>query len=202
MNLDKLEQQFVNSPLKKIMQKHFELAIFKGFLGGRTLDHMVLLDAGCGSGYGVKLLHDAFKPAKLVGFDILPDEVSLARQLVQSHNIPATILQRDVVETGLPSDTFDAAFIFTMLHHVPGWRDAMREMHRILVPGGLFFVDELNRGLVHLFARTTGVKHPEEAQFDWPEFRAGLTSAGFKIVGQTIFLRGFGMFMCEKGVTR
>jgi len=195
-SLDTLEQYFINSPLKKVMQKHFELAVFKKFLrsNGRVLARKTLLDAGCGSGYGLKLLREAFHPRELFGLDILPREVQLARL----QDTQATVLLRDVVHTSLPPATFDAVFIFTMLHHVPQWREGLQEMSRILKPHGLLLVDELNKELVLFFQQTMGIKHPKEAQFEWPEFVQGLNAAGFKIIDKLVLFNRFGLFLCEK----
>lgn len=32
----------------------------------------------------------------------------------------------------LPSEKFDAVFIFDVLHHVPEWRSALKEINRVL----------------------------------------------------------------------
>jgi 2-polyprenyl-3-methyl-5-hydroxy-6-metoxy-1,4-benzoquinol methylase len=187
---------FVNSPLKKIMLRYFELPIFKKYAKsiGVNLNKMVILDGGCGSGYGLKRIYKSFRPKALYGIDILPREV----QLAQHQKIPAKVFTRNLVDTKFPSKKFDAVFIFTVLHHIPEWRQALKEISRILKPNGILFVDELNRKLVEFFRITTGVQHPPEAQFEWSEFIEGLKEANFIIARKRIIVDGFGLFCCVK----
>jgi SAM-dependent methyltransferase len=178
------------------MLKYFELAIFKKYAVsiGVNLDHKVILDAGCGSGYGLTQIHKSFHPTDLYGIDNLPREVQIARH----QGIPAKIFLRDLVDTKFPSEKFDAIFIFTVLHHIPKWREGLKEMNRILKPNGILFVDELNRKLVEFFRITTGVTHPPSAQFEWVEFIKGLRDANFLIARKRILFDGFGLFCCVK----
>ena len=70
MSIDTLDQMFVNSPLKKLMLKYFELLIFKIFLHSQniSLNSKSILEAGCGAGYGLKLIYQSFNPEFLYGF--------------------------------------------------------------------------------------------------------------------------------------
>ena len=194
--MDNLEKIFVNSPLRRLMQKYLEFDAFQRFLekNNINLSAKTILDAGCGSGYGLVLLHQAFKPRELYGFDILPDEVKLARQ----RKIPAIINVDSIVHTKFPSGKFDAIFEFTVLHHVPEWRQAMVEIQRILQPNGVFLASDLNKQLTDFFEKTTGIRHPKEAQFQWPEFIQGLQNARFDILEKKLILGKFGLFLCQK----
>ena len=40
---------------------------------------------------------------------------------------------------------FDVAYANSVMEHVKGWREAIREAHRVLRPGGLLFVGTTNR---------------------------------------------------------
>jgi len=178
------------------MQKYLEFRMLGKFLESHhiNLRGKALLDAGCGSGYGLKLIHDTFNPQELRGFDILAGEVALARK----RGISATITRDSIVATRFPPETFDAVFEFTILHHVPQWRDAIKEVARILKPQGVFLLSDLNKFSTDFFAFTTRVHHPPDAQFQWPDFIRGLQEAGFAILQQRILLRQLGLFLCQK----
>lgn len=49
--------------------------------------------------------------------------------------------------TALPLDdgSADAVFDFAIIHHVPDWRSAVSEVHRVLRPGGRCYFDEVTR---------------------------------------------------------
>ncbi|MFX0117350.1 MAG: class I SAM-dependent methyltransferase [Candidatus Hodarchaeota archaeon] len=194
--IDATELRFMNSPLKVLMQRYFEFPIFKRFLSSCSVDlsNKAILEVGCGSGYGLELLYKEFRPSKLVAFDILPDQVALAR----SRRLPAKVFIGSVLDISLPSDTFDAVFIFTVFHHVEGWRDAFKELNRILKPNGVLLVNELSKRSLDRIERFLKVKHPKMSRFSWKEFREGLISTGFRIVREKMILKDFGFFMCIK----
>ncbi len=194
--MDNLEKIFVNSPLRRLMERYLEFDALRKMLESNhiSLSGKTILEAGCGSGYGLKLLYEAFKPAKLFGFDILPAEVELAHQ----RKIPAIISVDSVVHTKFPSDTFDAVFEFTVLHHIPQWRQAMEEICRLLHPNGVFLASDLDKETTDFFEKTTGVKHPKDAQFEWPEFMHGLRNAGFEILEKRLILGRLGLFLCKR----
>lgn len=194
--MDNLEKIFVNSPLRRLMERYLEFDALRKMLESNhiRLSGSTILEAGCGSGYGLKLLHEAFEPRGLYGFDILPDEVRMARQ----RKIPAIISVDSVVRTKFPPSMFDAVFEFTVLHHIPQWRQAMKEIYRILRPRGVFLGSDLDRETTDFFEKTTGVKHPKDAQFEWPEFIHELHNAGFEVLEKKLILGRLGLFLCRK----
>ena len=50
MELDQRELKFINSPIRRFFQKHYEFRVFRQFLkrNGVELTNKVILDAGCG----------------------------------------------------------------------------------------------------------------------------------------------------------
>ncbi len=105
-----------------------------------SLENASALDVGCGIGLTDRLLVNSF--AKLEGIDPSPAAIASARQ----HN-PSVNYQ---VASGvaLPHDdgVFDVAFTLCVLHHVePSARhQVVREMARVVKPGGLVIVGEHN----------------------------------------------------------
>jgi len=181
--LNAIEFAAMQSPLRRLVQRRWELPTFLRSLRRANVDlrGKRILEAGCGSGYALELLSRELSPSRLVGFDLMPEQIERAR----ARNVPsAEVHIGDITRIAEPDGSFDAAFVFGILHHVPGWRVALRELARVLAPGGVLCVEEIHgRGawLEDTFLRTS---HPREAAFDWPTFRGGLADAGLTILGE------------------
>ena len=91
---------------------------------------------------------------------------------------------------------FDIVFVFTVLHHVEGWRDALKEINRVLKPKGLLLINEINERSLNWFERYLKVKHPRKAHFTWRTFTQGLYDADFLILRECKFLADLGFFLC------
>jgi SAM-dependent methyltransferase len=92
-----------------------------------------VLDAGCGPGlYAEELLA---RGAEVVDFDQSPTMVELARGRLGDRS---TVRVHDLAEPldWLEDATFDAALMALVLHHVDDRVAALREIHRVLRPGG------------------------------------------------------------------
>lgn len=110
-----------------------------GLIG--DVDGKRVLDAGCGPGlYAEELVG---RGAAVVGFGQSADMVALAR-----HRVPASDFRvHDLAEPldWLPDDAFDTIVLALVLQHVDDRVAALRELHRVLVPGGIAVVS-----VVHL----------------------------------------------------
>lgn len=94
--------------------------------------------------------------------------------------IPARVTLMVADATCIPEEdaSFDAVFDIAILHHVEDWRAALREVGRVLRPGGFFYLEEVTRkGLEGWFDRTF-LEHPQEDRFDTVELVAGLEKNG------------------------
>ncbi len=142
-----------------------------------------VLDMGCGRGTSARLILEIFRPARLVAFDFDAALIEQARRRLAP-------LLRDGVEVRVADATrlsfgdgeFDAAFEVAMLHHIPDWRAALREIARVLKPGGVLYFAEpswgrLHRGLYCLMG------HPKDTGFSADELRRALTEAGLETDG-------------------
>lgn len=99
----------------------------------KSVEKPVILEVGCSSGF---LLHDmrqAFPQAEIIGSDYVrgPLEV-LART---TPDLP--LLQFDMVQCPLPSESVDVVVALNVLEHIEDDTGAMRQMLRVLRPGGV-----------------------------------------------------------------
>ena len=94
-----------------------------------------ILDAGCGTGGNLAHLPGA---GRRVGLDFSPVALANARRRRLAQLVRGTV-------TSLPfaASSFDAAISMSVIYHqwVADPADALREIHRVLRPGGLLFVD-------------------------------------------------------------
>lgn len=197
MKLNRLEFLMMNNPVRRAGQRWIELPLFERMLrrAAVELEGRRILDAGCGSGFGTKLLSRRFRPGLLHGFDLMPEQIERAR----SRCPEAELRVGDITAIAEPDGSFDAVFVFGILHHVPEWRQALREIFRVLAPGGVLLVEELHGRTAEWADRWLGTEHPRAAAFDWPTFREGLEAAGFEILEQRRISFGtFASFLCRK----
>jgi SAM-dependent methyltransferase len=97
-----------------------------------------VLDAGCGVGYGTRLLaeHD---PARLVGVDISAEALSHAPA------DSAELVEADLRDLPFPADSFDVVVCFEVIEHVEGHDRVLDELRRVLRPGGTLLISSPNR---------------------------------------------------------
>jgi ubiquinone/menaquinone biosynthesis C-methylase UbiE len=110
----------------------------------QVLPGQYVLDVGCGTGYFARLLAQSVGGNGLVvGVDASPEMIRYARQqAAQTRNCQ---FQLGTAESlSLPSDRFDAVVSSLFMHHLPSdlQRTALREMWRVLRPGGVLLVAE------------------------------------------------------------
>jgi SAM-dependent methyltransferase len=135
---------------------------FAGFAGKRVLD------LGCGLG------NDAARFAQggalVTGVDIAPRAVELARTNFAQRGLPGTFLEGDGEALELPAASFDLVYCHTVLHFTPEPARMVREIHRVLEPGGQAILMGVNRRswmrLMHRLARVE-IDHLAAPVFHW-----------------------------------
>ena len=108
----------------------------------------VILDVGCSVGMSTKYLSDAFPSANVIGLDLSPYMLAVAK--VRDANELGRERRRWVhgkgEDTGLPDECVDLVSLAFVIHECPGEATAalMAEAHRILKPGGTFVMTDNN----------------------------------------------------------
>lgn len=98
-------------------------------------DGACLLDCGCGPGTITVGLAERIPQGKVVGVDRSPEQVAEARRI---HRSIANVRFEVASVYQLPFDdgSFDLVFSHALLEHVASPSEALRELHRVLKPGG------------------------------------------------------------------
>jgi SAM-dependent methyltransferase len=104
------------------------------------LRNLRVLDAGCGAGGYVE--HLCSRGAQAEGIESEKDKVD---QWLRAHPGDPRVKLGDIGRIDHPDDTFDAVLLNEVLEHVPDQDQALREIYRVLRPGGLLFLFSPNR---------------------------------------------------------
>lgn len=102
-----------------------------------------VLEIGCG--LGTDGAQFARAGADYTGVDLTDAAIELARRRFQLFNLPGHFRTADAEALDFPDASFDLVYAHGVLHHTPDTRQAVREVHRVLRPGG--------RALVMLYHR-------------------------------------------------
>ena len=123
---------------------------------------MRLLDCGCGPGSITVGFVPYVTPGEVVGIDLRPHAIEQARALVREHNIAGVTFEvGDVTALPYPDRSFDAVFASALLQHLADPVQALKEMRRVLKPGGIAGVADGSSSL-----RFRYPTNPDLAAFD------------------------------------
>lgn len=90
----------------------------------------------------------------------------------------------DASNLDFPEKYFDAIFDFGIIHHIPNWKDSLKEVKRVLKPKGEFIVEDLSidsfsMGIGNLWRILSD--HPYQFMYTPKEFTEFLNDIGFYI---------------------
>ena len=179
MLLNAVERALMNNPVRAAIQRRFEarrlLRMGGAMRGGRALE------IGCGRGVGVELVLDVFGADEVDAFDLDASMVELARTRLASRGDRVRLWTGDAEHVTADDETYDAVFDFGIIHHVPDWRQTLREVARVMKPGARFYAEEILRSfIVHPLVRRV-VAHPQDDRFDAGDFARGLADVGLEL---------------------
>lgn len=104
-----------------------------------------MLDVGCGTGVAVRAA--AGRVQRAVGVDISPAMIERARELAAGlGNVEFVV--GDSEHLPFSEATFTTVMCSSSFHHYPDAAQALREMARVLVPGGRLVIAEPDADLI------------------------------------------------------
>jgi ubiquinone/menaquinone biosynthesis C-methylase UbiE len=100
---------------------------------------MHILDLACGPGtLTLRLARQLGGQGQVVGVDLAPGMIDLARKALGGRNLPVEFQRMDMEHLNFPARRFDAVTCGHGLNFTPNLGHALREAHRVLKPRGLF----------------------------------------------------------------
>lgn len=129
----------------------------------------LVLDIGCGAGYGSALLAEVAE--RVTGLDASSDAVEYAREHYQRANL--SFAQGDATEI---SGRFDLITAFEVIEHLENWRGLLNAARVALAPGGLFIVSTPNKPLYAEARGESGINPFHVHEFEYAEYRDALES--------------------------
>lgn len=176
-----------------------------GFFTPFLRSGMRLLDCGCGPGSITVGLAELVAPGEVIGIDASADLIATAQGNAARAGLRnATFQTGDVYSLPFADDSFDAVWAHALLEHLHDPVAALAEMRRVLKPGGLIGVRELDADSLligpespalerffELFIRLTR-ENGGDAQIG-KKLATLLTAAGFRDVGMSVTVEQIGL---------
>ena len=162
-----------------------------GFFAPQLRAGMRLIDCGCGPGSITVDLARAVAPGDAIGIDLRADALTQGRTLARERGIANLAFQAaSVYQLPYADDSFDAAFACAVLQHLSAPVAALREIRRVLRPGGVVGIVDGSSAITFRYPtsplleawdrlRVLQREHNEERSSDALQLRALLREAGF-----------------------
>jgi ubiquinone/menaquinone biosynthesis C-methylase UbiE len=137
--------------------KEWHIPAAAGFASTKGLR---VLEIGCG--LGTDGAQFARAGADYTGIDLTDAAIELAQKRFELFDLPGTFKTDDAERLSFADDTFDLIYSHGVLHHTPDIEAAIREIHRVLRPGGrvevmLYHRNSYNYRVNILMLRRAGV---------------------------------------------
>jgi ubiquinone/menaquinone biosynthesis C-methylase UbiE len=135
-----------------------------------------------GTGKGRFLVRLARHAGTVTTVDIAAEEQRCARLNARYTGVEGKIrfVVRDAVRLALRAGTFDAAVTMNAMHHIAHFRQVLREMLRVVKPGGKIVLADFSPRGFQIIARehrAEGKTHPHE-HYDFRELQRWLRKRG------------------------
>jgi SAM-dependent methyltransferase len=109
-----------------------------------------VLEVGCG--IGTDGFQFAKHGARLTGIDLTPAAIAMTRERFEIFGIPGRFEIANAEERiPFPDDSFDHIYSCGVIHHSPNTEAIVREMRRVLRPGGTFCVMIYNKTSINYY---------------------------------------------------
>lgn len=118
-----------------------------------------ILDIGCSIGQATMVLKRDNPDTEVIGLDVALPMLRYAHKCATERGVDVTFQQGLAEDTGYEDGSFDAVFSYILFHELPIAiiPEVVKEMHRILRPGGTFTIFE--------FPNNYGVQLPPAQRF-------------------------------------
>ncbi len=111
-----------------------------------TRPNMVVADIGCGPGFYSIECARMLPEGKVYAIDRQRDMIEWTKKrALKDHLTHITTIVASADSVPLPDRSLDAVLMANVLHDVPEQNDILTEVHRLLKPGGIYFLIEWDK---------------------------------------------------------
>jgi ubiquinone/menaquinone biosynthesis C-methylase UbiE len=131
---------------------------FIDFLGAslENIDGTKIADFGCGTGDLISDIAGRYKGTEITGVEISKAQYDEA--VAKNGGSPnVTLINSDVLKSGLKDNSFDLCYCRYLLEHVPDPASVVREMLRVVKPGGTVKAQENDLAVVFYYPDVEGI---------------------------------------------
>jgi ubiquinone/menaquinone biosynthesis C-methylase UbiE len=119
------------------------------FFLGHLKPGMNLLDCGCGEGTITVDLAETLRPGTVIGVDLAPGAIERAQHLATERGVANMRFEEGTVYAlPFPDASFDAVFSHALFEHLTDKSKALREIWRVLKPGGIVGLRSSDLGIM------------------------------------------------------
>ena len=135
----------------KRLEKQANLGVDKEIKMLRNLgvsDNSLILEVGSGPGYYTKILLDNFRDSEIVLLDNDENLLNHAKNFLnKDYNERITFIKDDIMDSTIPDNYFDIIIARFVFQHLKEPVSAMKEIYRILKPGGKVIIIDVDAEL-------------------------------------------------------
>ena len=137
----------IDTKLQKILSKTGDLNFKRRVI--TMLDYLDIqpgdniLDMGCGEGFYSMVLDNLYN-CKITAVDFDPEILALAHKWLDGRS-NVTLEQGDITKLRFPDSSFDKIVCTEVLEHIDDDKTAIKELYRVLKPGGVIAITVPNK---------------------------------------------------------
>lgn len=130
-------------PQAEFLQDLYYLALARYDLARKYATNKTVLEVGSGAGYGAAVL--ATRAKKVYGIDTCPESIVQSQQKYKQPNLIFRVA--DVTALDFGANFFDLITAFEVIEHIKDYPQAIKEIYRVLKPGGLLIISTPNKAI-------------------------------------------------------
>ena len=149
-----------------------------------------ILDVGCGTGSTTLLLKQAYPEAEVVGIDLSPYMLAMAKDKAEKAGLEINWLHKRAERTLLSELSVDLITVSLVFHETPPYvsQAIIQEAFRLLVPGGQIIILDGNQQMLRQTQWLTEIfEEPYIKVYSQENLENWLDLAGFRAIKTDIF---------------
>lgn len=142
----------------------------------------VILEAGCGVGAQTKIIADKNPNSTFISVDISEKSLQQARESIQKIGLNnVEFLQADLFALPFPKHHFNHIFVCFVLEHVSKPEQMLKELKRVLRPGGTITLVEGDHGSTFFHPHSVAAEKAVAAQVTLQKLNGGDANIGRRL---------------------